>query len=69
VSWDEHTWRAQIANTDLLVNATPVGMRRTDAPLLRSSTLAPHLMVYDVVYTSTRTPLLSAAAEAGARGI
>jgi shikimate dehydrogenase len=68
VPWDESSWRAQIANVDLLVNATSVGMHRSDTPLVRSSVLAPHLMVYDVVYTSTRTPLLVAAAEAGARG-
>jgi shikimate dehydrogenase len=68
VPWDERAWRTQFANTDLLVNATTIGMHRTDPPLLRSSALEPHLMVFDVIYASARTPLLAAAAEAGARG-
>ena len=30
--------------------------------------VAPHLMIYDTVYSSGRTPFVSAAIEAGARG-
>lgn len=68
IAWANQTIRAQLENTDLLVNATSLGMKHSDPPLLPSSLLAPHLMVYDTVYTSTRTALLTAAAEAGARG-
>jgi shikimate dehydrogenase len=68
VEWKEAALRFQIANTDLLVNATPLGMKRSDPPLLSASVLAPHLMIYDTVYTPARTALLQAAAEAGARG-
>ncbi len=68
VPWEERALRFQIANTDLIVNATALGMRRSDPPLLSTSLLAPHLMVYDTVYATGRTPLLTAAAEAGARG-
>ncbi len=68
VPWEENAWRAQIANTDLLVHATQLGAHWSDPPLLRSSALAPHLMIYDIVYARTRTPLLLAALEAGARG-
>jgi shikimate dehydrogenase len=67
VPWDEQALRFAIAHTDLLVNATSVGMRRSDPPLIPAALIAPHLMVYDTVYTRSRTPLLSAAAEAGAR--
>ena len=66
--WDEHALRTQIANTDLLVNASALGMKRSDPSALAASTLAPHLMVYDTVYATGRTALLVAAAEAGARG-
>jgi shikimate dehydrogenase len=66
--WDEHALRAQIANTDLLVNASALGMKRSDPSSVATSTLAPHLMVYDTVYAPGRTALLVAAAEAGARG-
>jgi shikimate dehydrogenase len=68
VPWEEHALRFQIANTDLVVNATSLGMNRSDPALLPASRLAPHLMVFDTVYARARTPLLLAAAEAGARG-
>ncbi|MGI8820362.1 MAG: shikimate dehydrogenase [Chthoniobacterales bacterium] len=68
VPWDERSLRLQIANTDLLVNATSVGLRRSDPPLLTAALLVPHLMVYDTVYGPHRTGMLRAAAEAGARG-
>jgi shikimate dehydrogenase len=66
--WEEQALKFQLAHTDLVVNATSVGMKRSDEPLLPSSVIAPHLMIYDTVYTAARTPLLVAAEEAGARG-
>lgn len=66
VPWDETALRFQLANTDLVVNATPVGMKRSDPPLFAASLLAPHLMIYDTIYTPARTPLMAAAADAGA---
>lgn len=68
VPWDEHALRLQIANSDLLVNASSLGMRRSDPSPIPASALAPHLMVYDTVYSSGKTALLGAATEAGARG-
>ena len=68
VPWEEHALRFQIANVDLVVNATALGMKRSDPPVLAESMIAPHLMIYDTVYAPARTPLLQAAAEAGARG-
>jgi len=68
IPWDEHALRQQIANVDLVVNATSLGLRRSDPPALSAAILAPHLMVYDTVYTRARTPILVAAEEAGARG-
>ena len=68
IPWDETSLRFQLANTDLVVNATSVGMKRSDPPLFPASLLAPHLLVYDTIYTPARTPLLAAAADAGALG-
>lgn len=68
VAWEERALRVQIANIDLVVNATPLGLHRSDPSPLAASLLAPHLMVYDIVYrASGRAPLLAAAAESGAR--
>ena len=67
IGLDEAALRFQIANTDLVVNATPLGLRRGDAVPIPARLLAPHLMVYDTVYASVPTPLVSEAIEAGAR--
>jgi shikimate dehydrogenase len=67
VPWEEDALRFQIANTDLVINCTSLGMKRTDPSPLPSSILEPHLMIYDTVYTASRTKLMQAADEAGAR--
>jgi shikimate dehydrogenase len=66
VRWDEALLRFQLSNTDLAVNATPIGMRRSDPPFLASSLLSPHLMIFDATY-ARESSLGRAAAEAGAR--
>lgn len=68
IPWDDKKIRTQLQNTDLVINATPIGMKRTDASPLASALLLPHLMVYDTIYTAMKTLLLRAAEEAGARG-
>ena len=68
VPWEERALRFQLEHTDLVINATSLGLKRTDPSALSSSLLAPHLMVYDLIYKPERTPLLAACAEAGARG-
>lgn len=67
IPWDEAAFRFQIANVDLVVNATPLGLHHADAAPISARLLAPHLMVYDTVYSSRQTELISAALEAGAR--
>jgi shikimate dehydrogenase len=67
VPLEEAALRFQIANVDLIVNATPVGLNRGDPSPIPARLLAPHLMVYDTIYSAERTPFVSAAIEAGAR--
>ncbi|MDQ6623241.1 MAG: shikimate dehydrogenase [Verrucomicrobiota bacterium] len=67
VEWNEAALRFQIANSDLLVQATPLGMKRSDGPVLPAALLAPHLMIYDTIYEPPRTALLAAGEQAGAR--
>jgi shikimate dehydrogenase len=67
IAWEESAFRFQIANVDLIVNATPLGLNRSDPSPIPSRLLAPHLMIYDTVYSEHRTPFISAAMEAGAR--
>jgi shikimate dehydrogenase len=68
VAWDETSMRAQLADTDLIVNATPLGMNPSDPAPIPARLLAPHHIVFDCVYGPSRTALLRAADEAGARG-
>ncbi len=68
VPWEENALRAQMGNIDLIVNATSLGLRASDPPVVSASILAPHLLVYDLIYRPRETPLLEAAREVGARG-
>ncbi len=67
IAWEESAFRFQIANVDLIVNATSLGLNRNDPPPIPARLLAPHLMIYDTVYSQHRTPFISAAIESGAR--
>ena len=67
VPLEEAAIRFQIANVDLVVNATPVGLNRGDPSPIAARLLAPHVMVYDTIYSVERTPFVAAAIEAGAR--
>jgi shikimate dehydrogenase len=67
IPFKEAPIRFQIGNVDLVVNTTPLGWSRGDASPIPARLLAPHLMIYDTIYSAERTPLVSAAIEAGAR--
>jgi shikimate dehydrogenase len=68
IAWDETALRAQLADIDLIVNATPLGMSPSDPTPIPARLLAPHHMVFDAVYGPSKTSLLRAAEAAGARG-
>jgi shikimate dehydrogenase len=67
IAWEESALRFQVANVDLIVNVTPLGLNRSDSSPIPSRLLAPHLMIYDTIYSEQRTPFLAAAIGAGAR--
>ena len=58
---------ADTANADLLVNATPVGMRASDPLPVPPGALRPGLWVADVIMAPAVTPLLLAAQARGCR--
>jgi shikimate dehydrogenase len=68
VRWEETAIRAQLADIDLIVNATPLGMNPSDPAPIPARLLLPHHIVFDCVYRPSKTALLRAADEAGARG-
>ncbi len=66
--WEKPLLRDRLAGADLLVNATPIGMRHGQAGSPLPATLIPSgAMVYDLVYNPAETQLLRDAARAGAR--
>jgi shikimate 5-dehydrogenase len=65
---EEAALRIQLADIDLIVNATPLGMNPNDPSPIPARLLAPHHMVFDCVYGPSKTSLVRAADEAGARG-
>lgn len=68
IRWDDQSLRRQLGRTDLVINATTLGLKQSDPSPLPRALIAPHLMIYDLIYRQTPTPLLAAAAGAGARG-
>lgn len=58
---------AVLAEADLLVNATPVGMVHGEGSPVPREALHPDLVVSELIYHPARTPLMEAASQAGAR--
>lgn len=59
--------RGHLEHCDLVVNATSLGMNRSDPAILPAAWLTPNLMVFDTVYAAGTSRLLEDAASAGAR--
>jgi shikimate dehydrogenase len=59
-----HELDAVVRDADVIVNATPIGMRGEPPPFDVASLRAPHVVV-DTVYHPAETPLLAAARAAG----
>jgi shikimate dehydrogenase len=56
-----------LADVDVLVNTTSLGMHPDDGPILRLDSLRRNALVYDMVYAPPVTPLLNAAGRQGLR--
>ncbi|MFH1691419.1 MAG: shikimate dehydrogenase [Candidatus Omnitrophota bacterium] len=56
-----------IEGADILINATPIGMKQDDPLLIRPDWLHRELFVYDLIYNPSETKLLQSAKEAGCR--
>lgn len=55
-----------IEDCDLLINATPVGMKETDPNLVNEKLIHKNLLVYDLIYNPKETKLLKLAKQKGA---
>ncbi len=57
----------KIKDKDLLINATPVGLKESDPCLVKEEMLHKNLFVYDLIYNPAQTKLLKLAKEKGCR--
>jgi shikimate dehydrogenase len=64
---DERELAPQMGSVDVVINATSVGLKRTDGSPFPARLLQPHLLVYDMIYEPARTALLRDAEAAGCR--
>lgn len=70
VPWEDAALRDALARTDLIVNATSLGMKPNDAKLLPGDALQARHLVFDMVYRAGgETPLLTDARQAGAKTV
>ena len=53
--------------SDLLINATPIGMKDSDPCLIEQELLHADMLVYDLIYNPEKTVLLKMAKEQGAK--
>jgi len=60
---------ACLADIDLLINTTSLGMNRDTQPCLRLTGLSRNAKVYDMVYAPPMTPLLQEAVGLGIQGV
>lgn len=68
--WDPNRLGKAALRADLIVNATSMGMKDGDAPLLPQGVLGRRHLVYDMVYRADgETPLIRQAREAGAKHV
>ncbi len=58
-----------IRTADLVINATPMGMRRSDPSPIPKEWLRPGQVVADMIYSAQSTPLVTAARAAGATAV
>jgi len=69
IAWEDGPLFRELDNIDLIVNATPLGMKPGDPALLPPGSIRPHHLVFDMVYRhgGTPTPLIEQAIQAGAK--
>jgi shikimate dehydrogenase len=64
---DPLRWMETAGSCDIVIQATPVGMKTADKPLLPAKAFRPGQMVFDLVYMYPTTTIMREAAAAGAR--
>lgn len=66
-AWDKASLAAALAESDLVVNCSALGMKADDPSPIAAELLASRHLLYDTIYTAGRTPLMLAGDTVGAR--
>jgi len=64
---EPRNWVKAVAEADLVIQATPVGMQPEDTPLLGKDAFRPGQMLFDLIYMYPATGIMQEALAAGAR--
>jgi len=64
---DKSDWKKAAADADIIIQATPVGMKQTDTPLLDRDAFHSGQMLFDLIYMYPQTGIMREAAAAGAQ--
>lgn len=67
IPWEERAMERELGQVDLIINATSLGMKRTDPDVVPQRLIQPYHLVFDMVYTPARTRLMTFAEEEGAK--
>lgn len=67
IPWEVEAMEEELEQIDLIINATSMGMKRTDPEVVPQRLIEPHHMVYDMIYAPARTRLMSNAESQGAK--
>ena len=68
VPLSQEALRSAVTQSDLIINATPLGMKTDDPSALPDGLLTANHLVYDTIYSGGETALLQQAHVAGAQG-
>lgn len=60
-------WTSAAARADLIIQATPVGMKKDEEPLLNAASFHANQLVFDLIYMFPATGMMNEAAKAGAK--
>jgi len=64
---DKAGWAKAAGAADLIIQATPIGMKQDDTPLLTSEAFREGQMLFDLIYMYPQTGIMSEAIAAGAK--
>ncbi len=59
--YDDERFKKAVANSDILVNATSIGMKENESPINDFSVIREDLVVYDAIYQPRESYLLKQA--------